>query len=379
MESIGARFSQARESKGYTLEQIARDTHIAKRFLEALENEEFSAFPGEPYLLGFMRTYSSYLGLDPAETVALYHNLRLQEQPPPIDELIAKGPSIPVGRIMIIAIVVLALGTAGFFLFGTDLLTGGSANATAEPDAVPRDVAAEPEPLGEQYEMRDEIVEQRFAEGDRIVVPVQDATVPIDLTDVAEAVTLTIAGSARSVGIGEEVTLDLDDDDQSDLRIVVRSVDRVDDPPTVVMRLDRGAAAIAARAGVPVAPVGDAVAVPAVGSTLDPARQEGARLIAVFDERQEFVVEVRFEGYALFRYEADDEPRFEQYFQAGDTIRTSAREEFTFWVSNAASARLRVANRDVPLGGPGVVTAGLITWVPDPASDRLLLELVPVY
>ena len=179
--------------------------------------------------------------------------------------------------------------------------------------------------------------------------------------------------------MGEDVLLDVNGDEQSDLRIVVRSVDTLDNPPTVVMRLDRGAAAAAAERTAVREPVGDAVAVPAVGSTLEPSRQETARLIAAFDEREEFTVDVRFEGYALFRYQVDDEDRVEQYFQAGDTLRTNAQREFRLWVSNAASARLRVAGQDISLGGPGEVTAGLIAWVPDPESGRILLELIPVY
>ncbi|MFO7781088.1 MAG: helix-turn-helix domain-containing protein, partial [Spirochaetia bacterium] len=88
MESIGEKLRTTRSQKGYSLEQVARDTHIAKRFIEALESEDFDVFPGEPYLLGFLRTYSEFLGLDSQEMVTLYKNLKIQEQPAPIDELI---------------------------------------------------------------------------------------------------------------------------------------------------------------------------------------------------------------------------------------------------------------------------------------------------
>jgi len=374
MESIGARFRETREAKGYTLEQVARDTHIARRFLEALEDEDFSIFPGEPYLLGFMRTYSNYLGLDAEETATLYYNLKLQEQPPPIDELISKGPSVPVGRIVAIAIGVVVLGVAAYFLVFTDLLAG-SGRAVAEQ---PLSVETE-EPEGQTFEMLDEIVEQRFSQGDRILVPVGEAEYPVDLAQVGNGITLDLAGTERQIGVGEQAVVDVNGDDQSDLRIIVRSVDTLDTPPTAVMRFDRGAAAAAVDRPTIQEPAGVAVDAPAIGSTLEPTRTEGARLIAAFDEREEFVVEVRFEGYALFRYEADEEPRVEQYFQAGDTIRTSVRERFQLWVSNAASARLRVAGQDVSLGDPGEVTAGLIAWVPDPESERILLELIPVY
>ncbi|MFW6215806.1 MAG: helix-turn-helix domain-containing protein, partial [Alkalispirochaetaceae bacterium] len=63
MESIGAKLQGSRSSKGYSVEQVARETHIAKRFIEALEAEDFDAFPGEPYILGFLRTYAYFLDL----------------------------------------------------------------------------------------------------------------------------------------------------------------------------------------------------------------------------------------------------------------------------------------------------------------------------
>jgi cytoskeleton protein RodZ len=187
MESIGARFHQSRESKGYTLEQVARDTHIAKRFIEALESEDFSVFPGEPYLLGFMRTYSNYLGLDPEETVSLYQNLKLQEQPPPIDELISKGPSLPVGRILLVVVIVLIVGVGGYFSITTGLFAGSRDLAQSEQSAV------EPRPEGNLFRMADEIIEQRFALGDRIMVPVQDDEYAVNLTAVEEDVTLDVA------------------------------------------------------------------------------------------------------------------------------------------------------------------------------------------
>ncbi|MFW5744241.1 MAG: helix-turn-helix domain-containing protein [Spirochaetota bacterium] len=377
MESIGARFRETREAKGYTLEQVARDTHIARRFLEALEDEDFSVFPGEPYLFGFMRTYSTYLGLDAEETANLYYNLKLQEQPPPIDELISKGPSVPVGRIVAIAIGVVVLGAGAYFLIFTDLLAWFGRAVAEQPPSVETEEPEEPE--GRTFEMLDEIVEQRFTQGDRILVPVGDDEYPLDLAQVGNGITLDLAGTERQIGVGEQAVVDVNGDDQSDLRIIVRSVDTLDTPPTAVMRFDRGAAAAAVDRPTIQEPAGDAVDTPAVGSTLEPTRSEGARLIAAFDEREEFVVEVRFEGYALFRYQADDEPRVEEYYQAGDTIRTSVRERFQLWVSNAASARLRVAGQDVSLGDPGEVTAGLIAWVRDPESERILLELIPVY
>ena len=79
MESLGDKLRTQREQRGSSIEQVARDTNIAKRFLIALEEENFEIFPGETYLLGFLRNYAEYLGLDPENMVTLFRNFMIQE------------------------------------------------------------------------------------------------------------------------------------------------------------------------------------------------------------------------------------------------------------------------------------------------------------
>src|SRR3712207_5244838 len=71
MTGLGQRLTEAREARGVSLEQVERDTRIVRRYLLALEREDFSVFPAEVYARGFLRSYASYLGLDPAPIVAL--------------------------------------------------------------------------------------------------------------------------------------------------------------------------------------------------------------------------------------------------------------------------------------------------------------------
>lgn len=65
MASIGATLREARERRGLTIEQVAQDTRISARFLEALEAEAFELLPAPVYVRGFLRSYASYLRLDP--------------------------------------------------------------------------------------------------------------------------------------------------------------------------------------------------------------------------------------------------------------------------------------------------------------------------
>ena len=70
MDSLGKFLKETRINLDISLGQIAKDTNIAKKYLEAIENEEYSIFPGDTYLKGFLRSYCEYLKLDPNEIIS---------------------------------------------------------------------------------------------------------------------------------------------------------------------------------------------------------------------------------------------------------------------------------------------------------------------
>lgn len=72
MNELGTRLARAREARGLTLEDAERDTRISRRYLQALEAEQFEAIPAPVYARGFLRSYSQYLGLDPQEMLDLF-------------------------------------------------------------------------------------------------------------------------------------------------------------------------------------------------------------------------------------------------------------------------------------------------------------------
>ena len=72
MSELGARLIGARESRGLTIEDAERDTRISRRYLQALEAEQFDAIPAPVYARGFLRSYSQYLGLDPQQMLLLF-------------------------------------------------------------------------------------------------------------------------------------------------------------------------------------------------------------------------------------------------------------------------------------------------------------------
>jgi cytoskeleton protein RodZ len=81
MTNFGANFKKARASKGLSLTQIAAETRISSRFLEAIEKEEFHLLPGGIFNRGFIRTYAERVGLDPEGALGEYEQLIKTQEP----------------------------------------------------------------------------------------------------------------------------------------------------------------------------------------------------------------------------------------------------------------------------------------------------------
>jgi cytoskeleton protein RodZ len=66
-DSVGARLRQARELRRLTLEQASETTKVRLHYLQALENDDYSAIPSAAQARGFLRLYAELLGLDVSE------------------------------------------------------------------------------------------------------------------------------------------------------------------------------------------------------------------------------------------------------------------------------------------------------------------------
>jgi cytoskeleton protein RodZ len=81
MAGFGESLRREREMRHVSLEEISETTKISVRFLDALENEEFSKLPGGIFVRSFIRAYANYLGLDADSVIAEYQFIA-----PPEDE-----------------------------------------------------------------------------------------------------------------------------------------------------------------------------------------------------------------------------------------------------------------------------------------------------
>ena len=369
MESIGEKLRLARERNSLTIDQVARETHVAKRFLKALEDEDFSQFPGETYAMGFLRNYSEYLGLNPEELMGIYRNIKIQEQPLPMNELLESKPRMPSLRIIVIVLAgVLAVAAAGYLVY----------RATSR--STPAAVTAQPtQTAGTDFVFQDEVRTQWFSQGDAISVPYNAKNYRIVVFAVGDNLTLKVPGGTVEMGLGKERYIDLDGDSNPEIRVVWNDVDRGSAQKRVNLGLYRtsGPAAVTASAGT------DASSIPAAaGSATPPVRSDTFKTVAAAQAAQAglFTLDFTFKNDCFFRYLVDAGDREDRFFQKGEqfTIDT-ARKQVTIWLSNAGAARLRIQGKDFELGDLGEVATRRIAWRSDAASGGYVLEIAPLY
>lgn len=86
METLGQEFKRKREERKVSLKEVAEETRVGVRFLQAIEADDFAALPGGVYTRSFIRTYAKYLGLDEENILAQYrkHEVVVEEPAEPM-------------------------------------------------------------------------------------------------------------------------------------------------------------------------------------------------------------------------------------------------------------------------------------------------------
>lgn len=76
MITAGEILRKKRESLGRSIAIVSQETKIQKRYIQYIENNDFSQFDSEVFLTGFIKIYSKYLKLDTDKVLALYRRSR---------------------------------------------------------------------------------------------------------------------------------------------------------------------------------------------------------------------------------------------------------------------------------------------------------------
>ena len=223
MAPIGELLRSAREQKSLSLDRVADETNIAKRYLAALEAEDFTIFPGDPYVIGFLRNYADYLGLSSDEMVSSYKSLKLQEQPVPVNELLPqRGISrrtIALGFGALIVVIVVAAVLAG----------GGKGRGGVQQIALQHTQPT-------QYQMDGQNVEKRMYVGDSVLVTYNGQKYLLSVAHIDDAVTLNTPAGPTRLMLGEEGTIDLDRNNQPEIKVLVSDLAKKDPSKGATLR-----------------------------------------------------------------------------------------------------------------------------------------------
>jgi len=358
VESLGNKLKTAREAKGLSYDYISRETNISGRYLEALEREDFSCFPGEPYVIGFLKNYSEYLGINPDEAQSLYRSLKIQEQPIPVEQLLRNPSSAP--KILIgIAIALAAVGliAGGYFIFSR-IPKRNTAPSVTERKA-------------SEYVLNTDYLERRIYPGDSVLVSGDSGSYKLIFTSLSDTVTITTPRGPVMLDLGQEVTVDLNNDGFAELRIIAADFVKNDSLSGALLRFEQTLPAQQAAGA---------------ESEISPGALETEKepSVVIFSSPNPFpfTLQAVFQGYCLFRYEIlferDRAGRNEQYYQRSEELNIPAQNGIRLGISNAQAVKLQVigGGRTVPFetGGAGEVVAADLRWVRDEDSRfRLVL------
>lgn len=70
--SLGEQLRRAREARSISLREIAEQTRISMRFLEAIEADDYRSLPGGIFNRSFIKSYARHIGFDDREALEAY-------------------------------------------------------------------------------------------------------------------------------------------------------------------------------------------------------------------------------------------------------------------------------------------------------------------
>ncbi len=410
MAKIGSELQEIRLKKGLTLDRIADDTNISVRFLSKIENDDFSGFPGEPYVVGFIRNYAEYLGLDTEKVLAAYR--RKDPEPAAAESAAAEagepGISAPAAaalpdsgsdaesparlpvpksrhgskapraafaptpiptpahtpapapaNVLSPRTVVIAISAAAvvILLLALWILVGGKPSGSTDA----------PPAQNVEYRVESGPFDKRIYPGDSILVPLGSDVYKIRLAAIDDTVRLETPFGPYSIALGGTGIIDPDGDGQPDISLIVSDFQKNRPKSGALLRIEFSPAeAESAQAGEIMVPENPAQTPGPAGS---PILGEKPDIVVTRSTRgpYPFVLQATFRGNCLFRYETDRKDWVEKYYSKGESITINVNSSVTVWASNAQAAKLSFQasggrSVDIELGAPGEIAVKRFSW-----------------
>lgn len=356
MESYGEILKEAREAKHLDIDTAARETSITVEYLNGLEAEDNSAFPGEPYMIGFLRNYAEYLGVNTETVLTLYHNKQIQEAPVPEGLIVKQKPAFFMPLIIGLSAFIVIIITAVCIIVSVH-----RRNAESEDVAVQKGMAVK------KYQLTATPFTGRVYRGDQVIVPSAKGNIILTVGDTLSSIGLETPVGVIYTDLAEESEIDIDGDTLPDIIVYVSDISSTDESrgAEVRMMLKDNSATAPASAAEEIEETEPAV-VTATGTPADASKHKP--FVILEDNRAyPFTINASFRGPCVFRYRADRKPSEENYFSNGDLVTMTSNNGTRVWMSNCNTVKLTVIadarSFDLEIGKAGQVLVEDIKWV----------------
>ncbi len=126
--AFGEHLFMARESKGLTIEQVAKAIHLSRDIVDAIERSDVKRLPQPTFVQGYLRAYAKYLGLDDAHILEDYSKAVPHEQETELhprstvpDEASSASPFVKSVSISLVLLMLMA-AIYGIYNYYSDML-----------------------------------------------------------------------------------------------------------------------------------------------------------------------------------------------------------------------------------------------------------------
>jgi cytoskeletal protein RodZ len=379
MYQLGSIFKDARAKTNKSLDDASKETKIAKKYLIAIENEEFDVFPGETYVIGFMRNYAQFLGLDPDDVVRRYKEYKIQEQPAPIEQLTARPRNTK--RYMV-------LGTIGaaVLVVVIAVLGGGRREdaqvAGKEKESRASKAKSPPEQKGARlFVFEEEEVIRDFEKNEIIEIPLKSGKYTIRVDDAADKLAFSIGSMPFSAVASERVEVDFDRDGRKDVSLRVNQLGagtvnmtlkklyKTEPPGSELME---GEKPVAGQGGEKTAGPPEVVIMKdeAQSASVPVAPKNGFQILSSY-EKTGISAQVKGTSTTYLGYTVDGGQKKESLVKNGDRIEFTARDQVSLMVSNAQGVTVEINKVPVVLGERGQIVAKSVRWYRDAVNKDL--------
>jgi len=374
VDSIGDRLRQAREAKKQTIKNVSLETNMSPSYIEALEDEDFDKFPGETYIIGFLKTYSEYLKLDPDEMVMLYKGYKIGESATPLEELTRPSKSqfminamalyekyrnfVFFGGVACLSLLIIwgvwAMNRSDVTVDGSDSVARIKKNYEESKNSNIKNIKSlqlsndkgftlvyKGEAVQFLVETKEVVfllkdigknqVTVNFLNNDKDIVMEMDKQVPVTLAECPREILLTLKGVTESRA---KVMIDLGRDLKAEINAAAANK-------------------------------------PGNGDVKPLTEGDNTKVIAQSNKSLKIVFEVKFIQKSFIEIYLDGNRKQRGFMPAGSVERWEASEYIQMKIGNAGGIQSTINGKEFVFGKPGQVANKIITWKKDVTNPNL--------